>query len=268
MKACRHCYISNSDDLTVCRSCGRSLRRSMAPTLLGFGGLIIAAGVAAAVFGLRGRHAPAEKPAPPRAAESREDLRPLPAPAAISVPTSVESEMPPAQNPPEPADSPATAKSADPHPEAPASTESTEPAPSPSGPRPRKRVAPPPPNTADILRGDEDQIAIVGNLAEEEARYEASVWRAVLREFGRLDNFWERLAAERIHVVVRVDAVSGATELVRAPAGVTGPLLRDIEIAVSRSSGAVACPDELRRHFGNQLEFTFEFVRGQSAAAN
>jgi hypothetical protein len=134
-------------------------------------------------------------------------------------------------------------------------------------PRPRKRLAPPSPGTADILRGDENRLAIVGNVAEEEARYEAGVWRAVLHELLRLDDFWNRVGAERIHVVIHVDSRTGDAGLIRAPESLPLPLRHEIEIAVARSSGVVSCPDEVQRRFGHEFDFSFEYVRNESAAA-
>ncbi|HVU17710.1 MAG TPA: hypothetical protein VHD32_12345 [Candidatus Didemnitutus sp.] len=253
MKACRHCYTSNPDDARACRSCGHSLRRAHIPTTLII--LLLVAGGGGAIWHFRQLPPPAPIPPVPATPAKTQTQPPseAAAPVATDAPAAEVAEKPPTPVETTPGGPEVTDKTAAPAP-VPAVTTS------PPGPKPRKHVATAP-DTGDILRGD-DHFRLVGNVDEAEAKYEAAIWRSMLVEIARIENFWSRAGTDRLHLMLRVDSRGGDTQLINSSIDHISSLRRELAIAAARCSGSVACPDEVVRHFGPNMEFTFEYVRG------
>lgn len=260
MKACRHCYSTNPDTADTCHACGKSLRRSSSASLAVLVVLVGAVAAGAFYWHNRAQPAPATPPAPEIAA-AREEAPPSTAPVTKPVPVADAS---PVAAPPTVPALPAVRTVSPAAPEAASkAAESTagEPA---SGPKPRPRLAPPRPDTAEIIRTDTDRMTVVGNGDETAARFQASLWRAVLKELNRIDNFWARAGNQHVELVVRVNLRNGSTELSRASENVSRELRRDVAVAVARCAGTVPCPEELAKR-GSELICSFGYGRDDTA---
>ncbi len=124
------------------------------------------------------------------------------------------------------------------------------------GPKPRKRLGHENADTAEILRGNPGITAM--RTGEDAAtRYNDLVQKTVFEEFAKNRSEGQATTEETYVIVVRIDLEFNQFELVGIPSWVSADVKNRWAVAVSKCSGTVLCPKELREKWGHSIDVRF-----------